>query len=114
MVPHGMSVIVNSPSVFRHTAAGSSQRHLDGASWLGADIAGASTADAGDVLADQLIVLMRATNIPNGLKGVGYDSGDIASLVEGALPQRRLLDNAPVDVDRETLTSLFEGALRYW
>lgn len=114
MVPHGMSVIVNSPSVFRHTASGSSKRHLDGAAWLGADVAGAGEAEAGDLLADQIIELMKATNMPNGLEGVGYDASDIDGLVEGSLPQRRLLDNAPIEVDREVLTALYEGALRYW
>ena len=38
----------------------------------------------------------------------------IAALVEGALPQKRLLANAPLDVDRELLTSMYEHALSNW
>ncbi len=114
IVPHGMSVIVNSPSVFRTTAPNAPQRHLDGAAWLGAEIAGAGDGDAGEVLAEQIIRLMQATDMPNGLEGVGYDSTDIEQLVEGSLPQRRLLDNAPLDIDREVLTGLYQRALRYW
>ena len=57
---------------------------------------------------------MRATGMPNGLIGVGYEAADVPALVEGSLPQRRLLDNAPVDIDREILTTLCEGALSYW
>ena len=52
--------------------------------------------------------------MPNGLTGIGYSADDVDALVDGALPQRRLLDNAPVDVDRELLTALYHGALAYW
>ena len=114
MVPHGMSVIVNSPSVFRHTAAGNHERHIDGARWLGVDVRDLGPEEAGPALADRLIELMQATDMPNGLRGVGYDAGDVPALVEGSLPQRRLLDNAPIEVDREVLTALYEGALSYW
>ncbi len=114
MVPHGMSVIVNSPSVFRHTGTNSPDRHRDGAEWLGADVADLGDAESGEVLADQVVRLMKSTGMPNGLEGVGYGAEDIAGLVEGALPQRRLLDNAPIEIDRQILTSLYEGALRYW
>jgi hydroxyacid-oxoacid transhydrogenase len=114
MVPHGMSVIVNSPSVFRHTSTGRPERHLDGAGWLGADIRDIGPNEAGPVLAERVIELMQATDMPNGLSGVGYSLADVDDLVEGSLPQRRLLDNAPIDIDREMLTTLYESALSYW
>ena len=114
IVPHGMSVIVNSPSVFRHTAPGGAQRHLDGARWLGADTSDIGPSEAGPALADRVIELMQATDMPNGLEGIGYGAADIGDLVDGSLPQRRLLDNAPIEIDRETLTVLYEGALSYW
>lgn len=114
MVPHGMSVIVNSPSVFRHTSTGRPERHLDGAGWLGADIRDIGPNEAGPVLAERVIELMQATDMPNGLSGVGYSLADVDDLVEGSLPQHRLLDNAPIDIDREMLTTLYEGALSYW
>jgi len=114
IVPHGMSVIVNSPSVFRLTSPGNPDRHLDGARWLGADVADIGPDEAGPVLAQRIVELMQLTGMPNGLQGVGYSAADIPGLVEGSLPQRRLLDNAPVDIDREILTTLYEGALSYW
>ena len=114
MVPHGMSVIVNAPSVFRFTAEACPERHLQGAEWLGADARGAAPKDAGEVLARQLIALMRSTGIPNGISGVGYGERDVDALSEGALAQQRLLTNAPREVGREDLGRLFRGAMRYW
>lgn len=114
IVPHGMSVIVNSPAVFRRTAALDPGRHRDAAGWLGADVRDVRDADAGEVLSAQIVSMMRATGMPNGLEGVGYSADDIDALVAGAVPQHRLLDNAPMDIDRDVLASLFGAALRYW
>lgn len=114
MVPHGMSVIVNAPSVFRFTSEACPERHLEGAAWLGADAGGAEPKDAGEVLAKHLIGLMRSTGIPNGISGVGYGERDVDALSEGAFAQQRLLTNAPRDVGRDDLGRLFRGAMRYW
>lgn len=114
MVPHGMSVIVNAPAVFRFTAQSSPQRHLEAARLLGADTGGADLDDAGEVLATELIRIMRAVSIPNGLSGVGYTEGDITALTEGAFPQQRLLQNAPREMGKPVLAQLFRSALRYW
>jgi hydroxyacid-oxoacid transhydrogenase len=114
LVPHGMAVIVNAPSVFRFTAEASPERHLEGAGLLGADTNGATDEDAGEVLANQLIRIMRAVGIPNGLSGVGYTDDDVAALTEGAYPQQRLLQNAPREMTKPVLVDLFRQALRYW
>lgn len=86
LVPHGMSVIVNAPAVFRFTAPASPQRHTEAARLLGADTRDAGPDDAGEVLATELIRIMRAVGMPNGLGGVGYTPDDIAALTEGAFP----------------------------
>jgi alcohol dehydrogenase class IV len=114
IVPHGISVIVNSPAVFALTATQAPERHRDAAEWLGVETSDLGDGEVGDALAGELIRLMQSTDMPNGLEGIGYDAGDIKTLVDGSLPQRRLLDNAPLDVDRETLTNFFSQALRYW
>lgn len=114
IIPHGMSVIVNAPSVFRRTAAVTPERHLDGARWLGADVGDAPISEAGDVLSERIIELMRRTGMPNGLLGVGFGADDIDALVDGSMKQRRLLDNAPIEIDREVLTDLYAGAASYW
>lgn len=114
LVPHGMAVIVNAPSVFRFTAEVSPERHLEAAQGLGADTRGAQPEDAGEVLAREVIRIMRAVGMPNGLGGVGYTEADVAALTEGAFPQQRLLQNAPREMSRPVLTDLFRQALRYW
>jgi alcohol dehydrogenase class IV len=114
MVPHGMSVILNAPAVFRSTAHTDPQRHIEAASRLGADVTDVAQEDAGAVLAEDLVRIMRAVGMPNGLSAVGYTEADCASLADGAWPQQRLLRNAPVDSDQAMLAEMFGGALRYW
>ena len=60
LVPHGVSVIVNAPSVFRTTAPADPARHLLAAAALGADTSQAGPDEAGELLAGTIIALMRA------------------------------------------------------
>lgn len=114
MVPHGMSVIVNAPSVFRFTACACPERHLHGAAWLGADTQGATNDNASDIIAGQLIKMMRATGIPNGVGAVGYGEADVLGLTQGAWAQQRLLTNAPRAVSKDDLSQLYRDAMHYW
>ena len=116
MVPHGMSVIVNAPAVFRATAHSHPARHADAAGLLGATNVPAAPAaeEAGEVLASELMRIMRAVGMPNGLTGVGYAETDCAALAAGAWPQQRLLQNAPIETSPEVLGELYRAALRYW
>jgi hydroxyacid-oxoacid transhydrogenase len=114
LVPHGMSVILNAPAVFRATANTDPRRHIEAAAHLGADVTGVSEQDAGAVLAEHLVRIMRAVHMPSGLAAVGYAEADCAKLAEGAWPQQRLLQNAPVECDQAMLADLFGGSLRYW
>lgn len=114
MVPHGMSVVLNAPSVYRFTGEAAPERHLEAAQFLGANTAGAGAKDAGEVVAGKLIEMMRAVNFPNGLNAVGYTAADAETLAERAFPQQRVIKNAPRDVTKASLAELFNGAMRYW
>jgi len=114
LVPHGMSVIVNSPSAFRFTAPACPDRHLHGASLLGADTRGAGPESAGEVVSERIIELMKSTSMPNGIAGVGYRESDVGGLSEGAFLQQRLLKNAPCKVSLEDLRGIYRGAMHYW
>jgi len=114
MVPHGISVIVNAPAVFRFTGPACPERHLKAAEAMGADISGAKLEDAGDVLADRVIEMMKQCDMPNGLQGVGYSEDDLDALTDRAFPQKRLLDNASRVPDQGQLKELFRASLSYW
>jgi hydroxyacid-oxoacid transhydrogenase len=114
LVPHGISVILNAPAVFRFTASANPQRHLQAADALGADVSRVHAADAGRVLADRIIWFMRELNVPNGLRALGYSSSDIPALVEGTLPQHRVTKLSPRPADPAALAALFEDALTAW
>jgi hydroxyacid-oxoacid transhydrogenase len=114
LVPHGMSVILNAPAVFRWTAAANPERHLLAARLLGVDTRDAGPADAGELLAGAIVDLMRRTGMPNGLAAVGFSADDAEALAAGAFAQRRLTQLAPRAVSEVDLRELFLGAMRYW
>jgi hydroxyacid-oxoacid transhydrogenase len=114
IVPHGMSVILNAPAVFRFTAPACPQRHLQAAAILGADISRACPEDAGKILAERIIHFMQVLHMPNGLQAVGYSTADIPALVKGTLPQHRVTKLSPRPAGEDDLAKLFEDAMRYW
>lgn len=114
LLPHGFSVILNAPAVFRFTAAACPERHLKAAEILGADVSKAQPADAGRILADQIIALMQRLKVPNGLGAVGYSRQDIPALVEGTLPQHRVTKLSPRPAGEAELARMFEDAMVYW
>jgi hydroxyacid-oxoacid transhydrogenase len=114
LIPHGMAVVLNNPSVWRATAPAHPARHLRCAEALGAAVRGATPEDAGEVLANRIIELMRATSMPNGIGALGFGEAQIDALATGAEPQYRVIKNAPIDVGRDEIRSLFRAALRYW
>jgi hydroxyacid-oxoacid transhydrogenase len=117
LVPHGMAVVLNNPSVWRYTAACCPDRHVHGAACLGGEtreVKPGDAAEAGEVLAGRVIELMRSAGIPNGLSDLGFGAKDVDALAAGAEPQWRVIRNAPKDVSRDDLKGLFSAAMRYW
>jgi len=114
LVPHGVSVILNAPAVFRFTAQSSPRRHLEAAEALGVDIAHRRAEDAGEILADRITWFMERLRVPNGLRAIGYTMSDIPALVEGTLPQHRVTKLSPRPAGPDELARLFESALVAW
>ena len=114
LIPHGMSVIMNAPAVFRFTAPANPQMHLYAASLMGVDISKAAPEEAGDLLAGAIIDLMKKTGMPNGLGALGYGPQDIEDLVAGTLPQHRVTKLSPRPAGAEDLVKLFLDTLKLW
>ena len=62
--------------------------------------------------------LIELEDQPRGLRELGFQDHDVEELVEGTLPQQRVLMLAPtlskeIDEEREQLTKLFEEAMEY-
>ncbi len=114
IIPHGISVALNAPAVFRFTGPSNPKRHMQAAEALGADSRGIKESEGGELLADIMIGYFKRFNIPNGLKDVGYNEADIPKLVEGTLPQHRVTKLSPRPAGAEELAGLFKDAMRYW
>lgn len=120
IIPHGVSVAVTAPAVFRFTGASNPERHLQAAECFGVDISNVKKASAGEVLSEALSeFLVGLGDQPRGLKALGFKNEHVAGLVEGTIPQARVLMLAPnLDTsggqeEREQLTGLFEEAMEY-
>jgi hydroxyacid-oxoacid transhydrogenase len=114
LVPHGISVILNAPPVYRFMSQVCPERHLKAAEILGAKVSGARLEDAGKILADHVVKIMHDLKVPNGLRALGYGTADIPALVEGTLPQHRVTKLSPRPFDRDDLSRLFEEAMVAW
>ena len=114
IIPHGMSVILNAPAVFRYTGPSNPQKHLQAAALMGTDITDARIEDAGDILAETIIDLIKQLNMPNGLSAVGYNESDARNLAKGAIPQRRVIKLSPRHVSETDLERLFLDSMKLW
>ncbi|KAJ4423179.1 hypothetical protein N0V82_002173 [Gnomoniopsis sp. IMI 355080] len=119
IIPHGVSVAVTSPAVFKFTAASNPDRHLQAAEAFGVDISNVKRESAGEVLADALRkFLADLGDQPAGLKQLGFGTEHIDDLVEGTIPQQRVLMLAPnlsneLQAEKDQLRGLFEEAMTY-
>lgn len=126
LVPHGISVVLGAPAIFKRTAHVCPERHLEAARILagenppavvsmatnthGAPLTSAVAAeDAGKRLAEQVTRYMHTLKVPNGLGVMGFTQADIPALVQATLPQRRVLNLAPsaACASADALTDIF-------
>lgn len=112
LIPHGISVILCAPAVFRFTASARPESHWEAARLLGAKDGG-SAADAGRALADVLLGWMDRLGVPPGLAAVGFERGDVPALVRGTRPQARITALSPRPANDDDLAAMFEDSLRY-
>jgi len=141
LVAHGLSVVVNAPSVFRFTGAPraiddaaaqqySNDRHVECSMILSNERIARGSSDRssssavivpseravrdqpGEALAEEILEMMHLLNIPVGIRSLGYDESDIDDLARGTLPQHRVTKLSPRQpVEMAELRSLFRDAL---
>jgi hydroxyacid-oxoacid transhydrogenase len=114
LVPHGISVVLTAPAVFRFTAQASPGRHLHAAAVLGVDVSRASAADAGELLGARLVELMRELGLPNGLAAIGFSAADAPALTKGAMLQERVTKLSPRAAGEADFLMLFEQSMTLW
>jgi hydroxyacid-oxoacid transhydrogenase len=114
LIPHGISVILNAPAVYRFVSSACPERLLKAAEILGAKVNGTRAEDAGKILADRTVEIMRELHVPNGLRELGYQTSDIPALVEGTLPQHRVTKLSPRPAGPEDLAKMFEESMVAW
>ena len=79
LVPHGMSVILNAPAVFRFTAQANPDRHLRAAESWGGHLTRRARRRRQDSQRT-IIRIMHRLKVPNGLRAIGYTSADVPAL----------------------------------
>jgi alcohol dehydrogenase class IV len=110
-VPHGLSVIVTAPAVFRFTYDVDPKKHIKAAELLkGCTINNPSS----ESLPNELINLMQEVGVPSGLKELGYSKDDISEIVKGAMKQQRLLSIAPKNVNEKDLNRILVQSIENW
>ncbi|KAF9009069.1 alcohol dehydrogenase [Cyathus striatus] len=125
IIPHGISVALTGPAVFQFTAPSSPDRHrqalaiFNSVSESDPSITKIPDVELGAHLYESIARFLDGLGVPRGLKAVGYKASDVNMLVDGTIPQRRVLDLAPGIGDvvgsdgREHLAKILEGSLEY-
>ncbi|KDQ64499.1 hypothetical protein JAAARDRAFT_28128 [Jaapia argillacea MUCL 33604] len=125
IIPHGISVALTGPAVFQFTAPSSPDRHREALAIFNntlvtdPSITSIPDSEIGAYLFEAIARFLDGLNVPRGLKAVGYKKSDVGMLVDGTIPQRRVLDLAPGIGDvagedgREHLERIMEAALEY-
>lgn len=114
LVPHGMSVVLTAPAIFRWTADAAPRAHREAAILLGASPNEVDESNAGEAIAECFTTMMRQIGMPNGLNGVGITDDDLDALVEGTLPQQRLLVISPKEPTEADIRQLFADSMVLW
>ena len=114
LVPHGMSVVLTAPAIFRWTAEAAPRAHREAAVLLGAPEGEVDESNAGEAIAERFTEIMKAIGMPNGLNGVGITDDDLDALVAGTLPQQRLLVISPKEPTEADIRQLFADSMTLW
>ena len=81
---------------------------------MGAEVSGAGSDDAGEILSGAIVKLLKEIGVPNGLSAIGYGPDDAPQLAAGAMPQARVIKLSPRAVTEDDLRQLFLDSMTLW
>ena len=113
-VPHGVSVAVSAPAVFRYCSEAAPERHFEAANALGGDIQDGTPQDSGEILQKRIIELMKQAHMPDGLSGVGFTPDDVKALAESSVRQGRAIKNCPRETNLVDIENIYNAAISYY
>lgn len=115
IVPHGMGVSVCAPAAVKLAASGCPDRHLKCAQLINSEHSNhASLDDAGELLAQEIIRLLKVAKFPNGISAFGFTEKDYDSLSTACYQQKRVIDNAPITVEKEHIVDMYKDSSTLW
>tara|TARA_B100001123_G_scaffold444327_1_gene592833 strand:- start:978 stop:2264 length:1287 start_codon:yes stop_codon:yes gene_type:complete len=110
-IPHGISVIITAPAVFRSTYEVDPEKHIKVAELLKGNTINNPSSES---LPYELIKLMKKVGAPSGIKELGYEKKNITSIIEGAMKQHRLLSIAPKTINENDLNQILIQSIENW
>jgi alcohol dehydrogenase len=108
--PHGVGVGLLLPYVVRHNFEAIQPQLAQIAEALGRDIRGLDQRAAAVAGVDAIDEIIAAIELPPTLKDLGVQESDLAQIAKLSLNSKRLIDNNPVPLDLDAVTSIVQAA----
>ncbi|MHA7223075.1 iron-containing alcohol dehydrogenase [Arthrobacter sp. RHLT1-20] len=108
--PHGVGVGLLLPYVVRHNFEAIQPQLAQIAEALGRDISGLDPRAAAVAGVDAIDEVIAAIELPPTLKDLGVQESDLARIAKLSLNSKRLIDNNPVRLDLDAVTSIVHAA----
>ena len=108
--PHGVGVGLLLPYVVRHNFEAIQPQLAQIAEALGRDISGLDTRAAAVAGVEAIDEVIAAIELPPTLQDLGVQESDLAQIAKLSLNSKRLIDNNPVPLDLDAVTSIVSAA----
>ncbi|WP_142058454.1 iron-containing alcohol dehydrogenase [Pseudarthrobacter sp. B4EP4b] len=108
--PHGVGVGLLLPYVVRHNFEAIQPQLAQIAEALGRDIRGLDTRAAAVAGVEAIDEVIAAIELPPTLQDLGVQESDLARIAKLSLNSKRLIDNNPVPLDLDAVTSIVSAA----
>lgn len=110
-VPHGLSNALVLPEVLRHNRGAAAPLYAELSSILRPDRPHSGQEQAAEMVIDEMVAMSRHAGLPQQLRDVGVNQGDLNWLATEAMKQDRLLVNNPCPISLEDARAIYARAL---